>query len=154
MLRLCAQPRHITRGTPFGVGLNVGCNVIILNIYYKMLTFTSWFKLNDGKLFPGQSPRRFSEPDRKNWCTRSMSPYQVLTYRSVLFFSNYFSSVKIRWEIWTSPGQTPSLTNTKQPPQEGRPRDGQIENVCNFSGASSLENGVDIGTFVGKTCEI
>ena len=36
-------------------------------------------KLNDGKLFPRQSSRRFFEPDRFILRTSSMSPYEDLT---------------------------------------------------------------------------
>ena len=35
---------------------------------------TGWFKLNDGNLFSGQSPRRCFESDRENLHTSSMSP--------------------------------------------------------------------------------
>ena len=40
-----------------------------------------WFKLNDGNLFPGQSPRRFFELDRELLHTSSMSRHEDLTQR-------------------------------------------------------------------------
>lgn len=40
---------------------------------------TGWFKLNDGKLFSGQSPRRFLGSNREIVHTSSMCPYKDLT---------------------------------------------------------------------------
>ena len=40
---------------------------------------TGWFKLHDGNLFPGQSPRRFFESDPEILKTSFMSHYQDLT---------------------------------------------------------------------------
>ena len=40
----------------------------------------------------------------------------------------------------------------KQKTPEVRSRDGHVEHVRKISGSVSLKNGVDIGTFVRKTC--
>ena len=40
---------------------------------------TGWFKFNDGKLFPDQSPRRFFESGRLVLHTSYMSPYEDRT---------------------------------------------------------------------------
>ena len=39
---------------------------------------TGWFKMNDGNVFPGQSPRRFFESDREILHV-FLSPYEDLT---------------------------------------------------------------------------
>ena len=43
-------------------------------------------KLNDGNLFPGQSPRRFFESDRDILHTYSMSPHDDPTDLTFFFF--------------------------------------------------------------------
>ena len=54
---------------------------------------TGWFKLHDGKLFPGQSPRRCFESDRTIMHTFSISPYEDLTLRGGVLHD--LSSVEI-----------------------------------------------------------
>ena len=45
---------------------------------YDKEASTGWFKLNDGNVFPGRSPRLFFESDCENLHT-SYSPYEDLT---------------------------------------------------------------------------
>ena len=97
-----------------------------------MLTFTGWLKLNGGNLFPGQSPRRFFEPDRENLNTSSMGPYEDWPNGGGVVFLHDFSSVDIIWEIWTPLDQIHSGQKT-----EVRPRDGHVEHVCKISGSIS-----------------
>ena len=56
-----------------------------------------WFKLKDGKLFPGQSPRRFFESDREHLHASSMSPYEDLT--ELFLFCMIFRRLRVFGKI-------------------------------------------------------
>ena len=59
----------------------------------KNLRATGCFKLNDGKLFPGQSLRDFFELNREVLHTSSMSHYANLAHRFFVFcFARFFVS--------------------------------------------------------------
>ena len=116
---------------------------------------TGWYGLNDGNLFPGQSPRRFFESDHEILRTSSMSPYEETRPNVFCFLFLHDFSSAIIWEIWTKFGLPLTKYMQRKKVRHGvRPRDMDIENTCaNFQGPS-LKNGVDTLTFVWKTCEI
>ena len=76
---------------------------------------TGWFKLNDGNLFPGQSPRRFFESAREILHTTSSMGVAIQSrkvprvrefYEPLLrrpdptFFFGWFSSVRLFGKFW------------------------------------------------------
>ena len=99
------------------------------HLFNNKITITGWFKSNDGKVFPGQSSRRFLGSDRiflhvfYEWALAKTWP------TCFFFFFGWFSPAKIFWEIWASP---PNICRhpPPPPPPEVRPQDGQIEHVC------------------------
>ena len=52
---------------------------------------TGWFRLNDGKIFPGQSPRRFFESDSEILHMSPVSLYEDLStvFRQLILFGKF-----------------------------------------------------------------
>ena len=109
---------------------------------------TGWFKLNDGKLFPGQSPCRCFELDVK-FCTRSLWAL-TKTWLFLFLFAWFFVSedyfgildllrpnAYIWWKKKQKPGGQASGWTYRTRAQNFR--------------VLSLKNGVDIRTFVRKS---
>ena len=106
-----------------------------------------WFKLKDGKLFPGQSPRRFFESDREHLHTSSMSPYEDLT--ELFFFCMIFRRLRVFGKIG-SPQIKRIRRKQRRKPPDVRPRDGHTYGTRAKLQGLSLKNGVAIWTHAAK----
>ena len=105
-----------------------------------------WLKLNDGNLFPGQSPRRFFGSGRE-FCI--YLPWVLTKTWPFLFFFARFSSVQIIWESSPSWDQTFSVKRKKKKKPRRSGLDMDLQNTCaKFQGL--LKNGVEIWTCAEK----
>ena len=119
-------------------------------------TRTGWFKLNDGNLFIGQSPRRFFDSDREFLHTSS----KPLRIRYLTFFfwgggGHEFSSVKNIRENWTSLRDqiySAEKKEKKSPRRSGLGMD--ISNTCAKFQGLSLEPAWTFELLCGKVCDL
>ena len=112
-----------------------------------------WFKLNDGKAFPGQSPHRFFESDRETFAYVFYEPLRRPDLTGFSCFSwRDFSSVKIIWKMWTSLDQLKTFGGKKKQenPPEVRPRNGHIQHVCKISESYLLKMAWTFQLWCGK----
>ena len=151
------NPIH-TRWVCYVVGYYVNISHLVEILPRHSSTYisgTGWFKLKDGHLFPGQSPRRFFEWDRENLHTTSRSPYEGLTNVFFLFFCFFiiFRQLRLCWGIWTS-FRRPNIIGRKK--KERNPPKVQASELTLRTHVQKnlgvfLENDVDIWAFVRKS---
>ena len=102
---------------------------------------TGWFKLNDGDVFPGQSPRRCFRSDREFWYV-FYEPLRTPDLAGCFWFVSF--CVIVRFLGLFGKFETPWTTYFRQKiikckhPQEVKLREGHTDHGCDLSGSISL----------------